>query len=502
MPITDSNLEGMFTFESAGRTPLPDEPEFHLLFIGDWSGDGLKKDVEARRVRAIDRDDFDKAMERFGTSVNLPIGDRELRIELRGIESFHPDSLYRELPVFAELRDLRRRLRSTEDFESAAGEVRSWFARPEKAEPPVGVDVGVAGKPSQKSGFSLDDILSGEQSKGAEESELSRLISQVVEPYLVRIDEKEQAALVLAVDGAISSLMRAILHNARFRALEAAWRGLYFAVRRIETNKEVKLYVLDLSKDECVANLKHCNSLADTVIYREAIRERLETPGAEPFSAICVNYEFGVNVDDAAALMRLGRLARGAGAPLIGYVRPEMFGYAYFETLPEASGFGLKEGTDEARLWAAVRSVPEASCIGLAPMRFLARAPYGAQFDEVESFAFEEFEGPAPHELLVWANPSFACAVLLTKSFRAYGWEMGAALLRDLDGLPLYYFEVDGEKRLKPSAECLMTEVIAERLSENGLMTLISFKDSDRIRLARFQSVASPPTGLAGRWNK
>jgi len=32
-------------------------------------------------------------------------------------------------------------------------------------------------------------------------------------------------------------------------------------------------------------------------------------------------------------------------------------------------------------------------------------------------------------------------------------------------------------------------------------MPLISIKGSDRVRLARFQSIADPATALAGRWS-
>ena len=51
-----------------------------------------------------------------------------------------------------------------------------------------------------------------------------------------------------------------------------------------------------------------------------------------------------------------------------------------------------------------------------------------------------------------------------------------------------------------PCAEVLLTERAAEIVLERGLMPLLSFRDRDRIRLARFQSVREPLTALAGRW--
>lgn len=495
MPITDSNLEGMFTFET-GATPSAEEPPFHMLFMGNWSGDGAKPGLDSRRPVMIDRDNFDSVMERFGVALELDLGGGAISLRFNEIDDFGPDNLFRNLPIFAELRDVRKRLRSVDSFDEAASEVRSWFKSEEKeAEAPV---EPVAEAPK----YSLDDILSGTQARHAEETDLSRLISKVVEPYLVKVDETEQSKLVAGVDSTISNLMRSILHHPSFRSLESAWRGLFFAVRRIETDVDLKLFVLNLSKDELSDNLKGVNSLAETVLYREVIRERLEMPGADPFSLICADYSFGANVDDAATLMRIGRIARAADASFVSHMRPEMFGLASFARLPEPSAFSIREETNEGKLWSAVRAVPEAGFLGLCPMRFLARVPYGADSDPAESFEFEEFTDAVPHEDFVWANPSFICAVLLAQSYRAYGWDMGDALMRDLDRLPIYHYVDDGEKKMKPCAESLMTEAISEKLLENGLMPLISFKDSDRVRIASYRSAASPAASLGGRWNK
>jgi hypothetical protein len=46
-----------------------------------------------------------------------------------------------------------------------------------------------------------------------------------------------------------------------------------------------------------------------------------------------------------------------------------------------------------------------------------------------------------------------------------------------------------------------MTQTAAEEMMEKGFMPLVSLKDQPVIRLLRFQSIADPPTALAGRWN-
>jgi len=46
----------------------------------------------------------------------------------------------------------------------------------------------------------------------------------------------------------------------------------------------------------------------------------------------------------------------------------------------------------------------------------------------------------------------------------------------------------------------VLTERAAEAILEKGLMPILSFKNQDTVRLARFQSLAGPATNLAGRW--
>jgi type VI secretion system protein ImpC len=96
----------------------------------------------------------------------------------------------------------------------------------------------------------------------------------------------------------------------------------------------------------------------------------------------------------------------------------------------------------------------------------------------------------------------FACLVLLGQAFSESGWEMRPGSIQDIEGLPLHVYQDDaGESVTKPCAEVLFTEEAVDILLERGLMPLICFKNQDQIRLARFQSLTSPPTSLIGRWN-
>jgi type VI secretion system protein ImpC len=104
------------------------------------------------------------------------------------------------------------------------------------------------------------------------------------------------------------------------------------------------------------------------------------------------------------------------------------------------------------------------------------------------------------HDRYLWANPSFACAYLLAETFRRDGWDFMPGSIQDIDKLPLHVSAEQDESRIKPCAEVVLTEVAVEAILERGLMPLLSYKNRDYVRLARFQSIADPLTGLNGRW--
>jgi type VI secretion system protein ImpC len=89
---------------------------------------------------------------------------------------------------------------------------------------------------------------------------------------------------------------------------------------------------------------------------------------------------------------------------------------------------------------------------------------------------------------------------LLARVFTYYGWDLRPGVILDIERLPLHLYKVQGEIRVKPCAEVVLTDRVAETILEKGLMPLLSFRNQDKVRLARFQSIADPLTHLAGRW--
>ncbi len=508
---TGNEFESEFTLENTA-VPLPEEPPFHVLLLGDWSGNSTRKSLNERRPIVVDRDNFDAVLKKLNVELDLDLqgnGEDVLRLQFTELDDFHPDNLFRQVSLFSDLRDVRRRLANSDTFNSAANEVRSWFdTADETLTNDAEIDSQINDAPPIDSNNLLDMILTQpSESKAStkpqkiDNSELGRFVSNIVSPHLIKIDENEQSKLIAAVDETISELMRTILHHPKFQALESAWRGLYFFIKRLETDVDLKVFILDASKDELSSNLKSVSNLTESFLYRCLITESIETLGSEPFSVVGGNYSFGVNVEDVALLLRIAKLASAANAPFISYIQPEMFGIKDFSEKIEASQFKILEDSTESKLWSALRASPETNYLALSPMKILTRMPYGEKSDSVETFSFEEFTENVNHLSYLWMNPCFASVLLLAQSYRLYGWEMGQALRHEIENLPIYLYQEDGEMKTKPCAEIVLTEGMLEDLLDSGLMPLISFRDSEKVRLARFQPVSSLSTNLSGKWN-
>jgi type VI secretion system protein ImpC len=433
--------------------PRSDSP-FYILVAGDFSGGAGR----ARAPMLVDRDNFDDVLARIAPEVRLPVGESEIAIRFRELDDFHPDSLFARLGPFQALRDLRRRLADRSTFAAAAAEI----APP----PPSGAEL-------------LREML-GEDAPPAAVApppapgDWNRMLREMVAPYAEAAPDPRQPERIAQTDAAISGQMRAILHAPRFQALESVWRGLFFLIRRLETGEDLKVYILDMPQSEVVTDAGWSE------LRRIAVDEAIRMPGAQPWAVIAGLYAF--SAEEEAALSRIACVARDARAPFLSGLAPDVAG--------------------STPAFASLRHSIAALSIGLALPRFLLRLPYGAETDSIDAFPFEEMPSPPEHQRYLWANPAIACACLLGEAFAREGWRMRPGSARDIAGLPLHvYRNSDGETAIQPCAEVLPTEDSVESLVERGFMPLVWFKGTDRVRLARFQSVFEPNAPLNGRWS-
>ena len=508
------------------------ETPFRIAILGDFSGRanrGLSESGDAlasRRPQMIDRDNFDSVLARIAPRLELvPGGEDAFRISLKfsNLDDFHPDRLFEQVQMFQKLRETRQALDDPTTFAKTALDLGLVGKRPSaQIAPPHpslpspagegnqgrGRQAGVAAEDIERvvSGSLLDEMIEATEGRAAGQppsrpaDEWTTLLNRIVAPHVVAKADPRQAELVALIDKATSAQMAALLHAADFQALEAAWRAVFFLVRNIETDSQLKLFLIDVSKEELAQDLLASSDLSSTGIYRLLVEKTVGTPGAEPWAVMAGNFTFGPTLEDAQLLARMGKVAAAAGAPFIAGASARLLGCDSILDLPDPRQWKTQMSEETAAGWQSLRNSPEARFVGLALPRFLLRLPYGKDTEPAELFQFEEMPDPAAHENYLWGSPAFACALLLAESFAEQGWELRPGTISEISGLPVYIYAVEGEFHTLPCAEVLMTQTAAEKMMEKGFMPLASLKDQPTVRLVRFQAIADPLSSLAGRW--
>ncbi len=500
------------------RRNVPDaETPFRIALMGDFSGRSGRAssdrpaNLETSPLIAVDRDNFDEVLAKVQPAIRLPARGNAVGelLTFSELDDFHPDQLFRRSAMFRRLRDLRVRLQDPHEVGSVLEELGIGSSAPSRdaAEKESARRTPTSAQAaSLASGNLLDDMISQTESQGREgapprNDELREFVRRATKAHTVAAADPRQMEVLAVIDRALGLQMRSLLHFPPLQTLEAAWRAVFLLLRRVPTSAQLKVYLLDISREELAADLLASSDLRQCRAYRLLVEKAAGTFGAEPWTLLIGNFVFGPRREDAELLGRMARIARAAGAVFLAEASPALLGCESLAVTPDSRDW-KEVFPDEAAAsaWKSLRRAPAAAHAGLALPRLLLRLPYGKGTDPIETFSFEEMPDAPTHEHYLWGNPAFACGLLLAQSFAEEGWQMRPGRHSEIDGLPLHVIKVDGQTETQPCAEALMTERTAESILEKGLIPLASMKDQDAVRVVRFQSIADPLQSLAGPW--
>ncbi|MCP4342506.1 MAG: hypothetical protein GY799_27405 [Desulfobulbaceae bacterium] len=507
-PSTFGKLDFNLVASMAEIRAVPEvETPFRMLVIGDFSGranrglDRSGKGLTGVKTIWVDRDTIEEVLDRLEVEIELSLLGEDappVRIKFSGLDDFHPDALYHRLDVFQALKSTRQSLHDPSKLAAFVEQLQSTSHAEEKSESPTG---------NQTTGELLDQIIEQSQPENGTSGSVSfptewdSFLHDIVKPHLVAKVHPGQEEMIDAVDVAASELMRMILHHEDFQAVEAAWRGLSFLVSRLETDNELELFLLDLSKAEFATDLAGTEELIHTALYKLLVEQAVGTAGGQPWSVVAGNYTFEKKIDDLAILGRMAKIAKAAGCSFVAAAGDNFLCEKSLAETPDPDDWQPREDQDAEKSWQALRHISEAANLGLGIPRFLLRLPYGADTDPVDAFNFEEMPITPEHASYLWGNPCFALMLLIGQSFSVQGWQMQPGRVQEINSLPLHVYREGGESQLKPCAEITLSQRAAELIIDKGLMPLLSFLNQDMVRLGRFQSIADPPTRVFGPWS-
>ncbi len=468
---------------------------FRIAIFGDFAGRAARHLMEtgdalaARTPILLDVDTVEDVIAGFATTLTLPIGkDGEgIEVRLEELDDLHPDELYEKVEIFEAIAGLRQQL----GVGSMAGQVtdrlKDWaaeFGTPVKLpKRSAGTSVPPDLKLSDFQALIGDTTGTLTRSTPAED-----LIARIVGPHVVKAPDAGAAEMLKAVDDALSSAMRLVLHHPEFQAVESQWRSLDLLARRIETDSELQIVLYDVSAEELAADLSAQEDLAQSGFYR-LLTDVMDPEGGDGgFSALFGMYTFEETPPHAELLARIGQVAAHVDAPFFAAITP-----AYLET-PKQERHKLV-----AEAWDTLRALPQAAYLGLASPRFMLRLPYGAKSEPCYEFEFEEFTPKEGLKGLLWANPVVLVAILLAATHKKDGRAMELGSLMSLGDIPFTYVtDRYGDQVALPCTERNLTSDAAQATLLRGYMPVLSMKGRNEIRLGSFRSLTG--SEIAGPW--
>ena len=339
-----------------------------------------------------------------------------------------------------------------------------------------------------------------EEAKSAVELAVHTLAAQALSQTQLIGDDviKSIEAIIAELDKTLTAQVNLILHHRDFQQIEGAWRGLNYLISNTETDEQLKIRFMNISKLDFGKTLKRFKGTAwdQSPLFKRIYEEEYGQFGGEPFGCLVGDYAFDHSPPDVELLGEIAKVSAAAHTPFIAGASPTVMQMDSWQELANPRDLTKIFTTPEYAGWRSLRESDDARYIGLAMPRYLARLPYGAKTAPVEEFDFEEDTGAADHSRYTWSNAAYAMAVNINRSFKLYGWcsrirgvESGGAV----EGLPTHTFPTDdGGVDMKCPTEIAISDRREAELAKNGFMPLVHRKNSDFAAFIGAQSLQKP----------
>ena len=339
-----------------------------------------------------------------------------------------------------------------------------------------------------------------EEANSAVQGAVNVLVEQALQnANLISTDAiKTIEGMIAELDKKLTAQVNKIIHHQDFEDLESAWRGLDYLVSHTETSEQLKIRVLNISKQELGKTLKKFkgSSWDQSPIFKMVYESEYGTAGGEPYGALIGNYYFNQSAPDLEVLKGIAQIASAAHAPFIAAADPSMLNLDSWQDLSNPRDLTKIFTTPEYAAWRSFRETDESRYVALTLPRVLSRMPYGPDTNPVEDFAFVEDTSDGDSAKYVWMNAAYAMGVNINRSFADYGW---CAHIRGVESggivsdLPTHIFPTDdGGIATKCPTEIAITDRREAELSKNGFLPLCYWKNTDYAVFLGGQTVNKP----------
>ncbi len=347
----------------------------------------------------------------------------------------------------------------------------------------------VAGETTEAGGSILDEIVQTTKFKPNDESYsiakrgLEAFVRELVRPGAAeqRVHQSVANQIIAELDAKMSAQIDEILHNAAVQKIESAWRGLKLLVDRTEFRENIRMEMINVSKDDLLNDFEDSPEVTKSGLYKHVYTAEYGQFGGEPIGAMIANYEFNAGPQDMKLLQYTASVAGMAHAPFIAAASPKFFGEENWLSLPNLKDLHSIFEAPQYAKWRSFRESEDARYVGLTAPRFLLRLPYGQETIPVKEFNYEETVSDG-HDKYLWGNSAFTFASRICDSFAKYRWSpnvIGPQSGGAVEDLPVHTYKAMGAMEQKIPTEILISERREFELAEEGFMALTMRKGSD-----------------------
>jgi type VI secretion system protein ImpC len=304
-------------------------------------------------------------------------------------------------------------------------------------------------------------------------------------------------AMRAALDRKLSEQMNEIIHHPDFQKLESAWRGLHYLVMNTSTGKDMKIRVMNMSKDECRKMFRQYRDAAwdQSPLFKKIYESEFGQLGGQPYGAFVCDYSFDHSAPDLEVMKGLSKIGAAAHAPMIAGAAPGLFGMDSWTELSNPRDLAKLFDATDYMAWRTFRESEDSRYMALTMPRFLGRPTYGAKSEPVEAFDFEE-DTNGDHDKHLWLNAAYAMGTRITEAFTTWGWctrIRGVESGGTVEGLPTATFPTDdGGVDQKCPTEIAISDRREAELSNAGLLALIHRKNTDQATFIGGQTLHKP----------
>ncbi|MED7818331.1 MULTISPECIES: type VI secretion system contractile sheath large subunit [unclassified Francisella] len=312
---------------------------------------------------------------------------------------------------------------------------------------------------------------------------LKALVDEICKPEFE--DEKISSLLInrmlAELDKKISKQVDQILHNEEFQELESTWRSLKYLVDNTDFRENIKVNILNATKDELVEDFEDVPEITKSALYKLVYTGEYGQFGGQPYASIVGNYSFTQSAIDIGLLENIASISAMSHAPFLSSVAPEFFGIDCFTKLPNLNDLSSIFEMPQYTQWNSFRESENSRYVGLTCPKFLLRLPYSEDTVKTKSFDYTE-DVSESHNKFLWGNSCFTLASRAHDSFAKYRWAaniIGPKGGGAVENLPIYNFKSLGQTQTKIPTEVLISERREYELSELGFISLGMRKGSD-----------------------